>query len=273
MEPTLVGEGSTNQTRQKADSAPGIIAMPSRGMIAADGLLRTTPAGNAERRSGLTAWIAAAALVVTLGAGWSVLPLSDWLDAFRGWIVGLGIAGILIFVATYAIGAVVLAPELVLTIVAGYAYGGWGLPIVLVAATIGACLAFLVARHLARDKVRQLLEHRRAFVAIDTAVAEDGWKIVLLLRLSPLIPFNLQNYLLGVTFFGILPGGALYTFVGAAGYAIEDHGGTKWAVLASGLLAAVMVVFLITRKARAKLQQAGLDGTRERPPIGSRVPN
>jgi uncharacterized membrane protein YdjX (TVP38/TMEM64 family) len=218
-------------------------------------------------------WIAALALVMALGVGWYLLPLSDGLERFRNWIIGLGSAGILIFVMTYAVGALVLAPEAVLTIVAGYAYGFWGLPIVLVAATIGASLAFLITRHLGRDKLRWLFEDRRKYAAIDTAIGEDGWKIVILLRLSPLIPFNLQNYLLGLTripfpryvaatFFGIIPGTAFYTYLGVVGNAIGDHGGARWAFLGIGFLAASTVINLVTRKARAILRHAGLDSGR-----------
>jgi uncharacterized membrane protein YdjX (TVP38/TMEM64 family) len=223
--------------------------------------------------SGFLVWIGTAALVVVAAVGWYLLPVSGGLDGFRNWVVGLGTAGILIFVTTYAVGAVVLAPEAVLTIVAGYAYGFWGLPIVLVAATIGASLAFLIARHLARDRVRRLLEDRREFGAIDTAIAEEGWKIVVLLRLSPMIPFNLQNYLLGLTgtpfphyvaatFFGIIPGTVFYTYLGAAGYAIGEHHGARWAFLGIGFLAVATVITLVTRKARAKLREAGLDSAR-----------
>ena len=233
-------------------------------------------------RTGLLAWIGAGALLAAIGVGWYVLPISDWLTALRGWIVGLGFAGIVIFAAIYVVGAVVLAPEAVLTIAAGFAYGFWGLPIVVVAATIGASLAFLIARYLARDKVRQLLESRRNIAAIDKAVAEDGWKIVALLRLSPLIPFNLQNYLFGdhrhpvpALCSGDVCGnhprdGAVHLsrrLGNAAG-----GGPAKWAFLGVGLLATVIVVVLVARKARAKLREAGVDNATPRCRLGMREP-
>jgi len=223
-----------------------------------------------EYRTGFLAWIGAGALLVAVGTAWYLLPASDWLNALRDWIVGLGFAGIVIFGAIYVIGAVVLAPEAVLTIAAGFAWGLWGLPIVLVAATIGASIAFLIARYTARDKVRQLLETRRNLAAIDKAVAEDGLKIIALLRLNPLIPFNLQNYLFGVTaipfphflaatFVGIIPGTAVYTYLGALGNAAGDGGPVKWAFFGAGLLATVIVLILVSRKARAKLRETGVD--------------
>ena len=78
-------------------------------------------------------------------------------------------------------------------------YGVWGAATTVVRARIGASVALLIARYVARAGVHPLLERRRIFSAIDDAVAEEGWKIVALLRLSPSVPFNLQSYLLGVT--------------------------------------------------------------------------
>jgi uncharacterized membrane protein YdjX (TVP38/TMEM64 family) len=224
-----------------------------------------------EYRTGLLTWLGAGALAGGIGIGWYLLPVSDWLGALREWTLGHGFTGVLIFAVIYVVGAIVLAPEALLTVAAGFAYGFWGLPLVVVAATIGASLAFLIARYVARDKVRRLLETRRNIAAVDKAIAQDGWKIVVLLRLSPLIPFNLQNYLFGVTdipfrdfvaatFFGIIPGAALYIYLGALGNAADGGGPAKWTLFGAGLLATIAAVILVTRKARAKLREAGVDG-------------
>jgi uncharacterized membrane protein YdjX (TVP38/TMEM64 family) len=223
-----------------------------------------------EHRAAIAALIWAALLLAALGIGWYLAPVRDWADMARGWFVGLGFDGIVLFAAIYVVGTVVLAPGAVMTICAGFAYGFWGLPIVLVAATIGASLAFLIARYAARDRVRRLLERRRKIAAIDQAIAEDGWKIAALLRLSPLIPFNLQNYLFGVTaipfrhfvaatFVGIVPGVALITYLGALGRIAGEGGPASWAVLGGGLAATAVAVILIARKARTKLHEAGVD--------------
>jgi len=212
--------------------------------------------------------IGAGVLLVAVGVGWYLLP-GEWLAALRGWISGLGFTGIVIFAAIYVLGAVVLAPEALLTIAAGFAFGLWAVPIVLVAATIGASLAFLLAGYVARERILQLLENQHRIVAIDRAIAEDGWKVVGLLRLSRLIPFNLQNYLFGVTairfshfvaatFVGIIPATALYTYLGALGSAAGGDP-IRWMFFGAGSLATIVVVLLVTRKARAKLRQAGLD--------------
>jgi uncharacterized membrane protein YdjX (TVP38/TMEM64 family) len=224
---------------------------------------------NAARRPRWLPWLGAALLLAAIVVLWSMLPLGAWLEALRGWIVGLGLRGILVFALIYILGAVVLAPEALLTILAGFAYGFWGLPIVLVAATIGAAAAFLIARYLARDRVRAAMARRRNLAALDKAVAEDGWKIVGLLRLSPLVPFNLQNYLFGATgipflhfvaatFFGIIPGTALYTYFGVLGGAAGAAGPVKWVFFAIGLAATIGVAVLIARKAKEKLREAGI---------------
>jgi uncharacterized membrane protein YdjX (TVP38/TMEM64 family) len=148
---------------------------------------------------------------------------------------------------------------------------GWGVPLVLVSATIGATLAFLVARYLARDKVAEMAKRHPKLKAVDKAVSAQGWKVVVLLRLSPLIPFNLQNYFYGVTaikfwhyvsatLVGMVPGTLMYVYLGVAGKAVLGLGGNSagggsltWGLLVVGLVVMVVVTVLVTRTAKAKL--------------------
>jgi uncharacterized membrane protein YdjX (TVP38/TMEM64 family) len=215
--------------------------------------------------------VAAGALLLSVGLGWYLLPVAAWLGALRDVVVDLGWIGVAVFAAVYVGAVVLLAPGSLLTIAAGFAYGFWGIPIALVAATAGAAIAFIVARHLARDSVRRAIETRRDIAALDRAIAAEGWKIVLLLRLSPLVPFNLQNYLFGITavpfrsyvaatFVGMAPATSVFVLVGALGGAALDSGPGKWALLGGGLLATVAAVVLVTRKARALLREAGVNG-------------
>jgi uncharacterized membrane protein YdjX (TVP38/TMEM64 family) len=208
--------------------------------------------------------------LLAIGVGWYLLPVGIWLGALRGRIVDLGWFGVTVFAAVYIGAVVLLAPGSLLTIAAGFAFGFWGLPIALAAATAGASLAFLVARYLARDSVRRTIASRRNIAAIDRAIAAEGWKIVLLLRLSPLVPFNLQNYLFGLTavpfgsyvaatFVGIAPATSVFVAVGALGEAALDPGSGKWALLGGGLLATVAAIVLVTRKAHALLREAGVE--------------
>jgi uncharacterized membrane protein YdjX (TVP38/TMEM64 family) len=220
-------------------------------------------------RRSMLIFAAVAVLLVLLAVGWRLLPVAAWLLSLRDWIGGLGLWGVALFALVYVVGAVVLAPAGLLSILAGFAYGFWALPLVVVAATIGAALAFLIARYAARDWVRQWLRGRRNLTAIDRAVAEDGWKIVMLLRLSPAVPFNLQNYAFGVTavpfgqyvaatFVGIIPGAALFTYIGVLGGESAEAGPVRWLLFAAGLAATAAAGVLVARKARAKLAEAGI---------------
>lgn len=230
-----------------------------------------------DSKSSKGKWIALGVIVIALFASWFLLPVKEWLETFNEWIKGLGVWGGVIYAAIYIIATVVLAPASLLTIVGGLAFGiGIGFPLAAVSATIGATLAFLVARYLLRDKVAKMVESRPKFKAVDKAVSEDGWKVVMLLRLSPLVPFNLQNYFYGITdikfwhyvpatLIGILPGTLLYVYLGAAGKAAlggEDGGGSsglKWGFFAVGLIATIVVAVIVTRKAKAKLNELGVD--------------
>jgi uncharacterized membrane protein YdjX (TVP38/TMEM64 family) len=218
--------------------------------------------------------IAAAVIVVAIFAAWFLLPIKEWLQSFSEWITSLGLWGAVVFAVAYVIAIVILAPAALFTIAAGLVFGlGWGFPVVMVGATVGASLAFLVARYLVRDRVRHMVEARPKFKAVDAAVTEEGWKIVMLLRLSPLVPFNIQNYFFGLTnidfwhyvlatFVGIIPGVVLYLYIGALGDALAGGAGqwgtAQWIFFAIGLVATVVVALLVARKAKAKLKEAGL---------------
>ena len=196
-------------------------------------------------------------------------PVGDWVASFQRWILGLGPWGVAVFALLFVATTLVLAPDWPLSIAAGFVYGFWALPIVLVAATGAATLSFLAARYVLRERVRALLVGRPRLLAIDRAVAEEGWKIVALLRLSPAVPFNLQNYLFGATAvplshyvaataIGIVPGSLLYVYLGVLGRAARHGGGAsiEWLLAGIGLLATLAAAILVARKAKAKLDEA-----------------
>lgn len=208
-------------------------------------------------------------LAALLALSW-LFPVQAWVQGFAGWIGGLGAWGVLIYGAAYAGALVVLLPAAPFTIGAGLIYGLWGFPLALGSATLGASLAFLVSRHLVRGRVARLIADRPGLRAIDRAVAEEGWRVVALLRLSPLVPFNLQNYACGAssigfwpyvaaTGAGIAPGCLLYVYLGVAGRAGSGGGALRWALVALGLLATVAVTLLVGRRARAVLARKGVD--------------
>lgn len=209
-------------------------------------------------------------LAVTLA--WFVLPVKDWVQSLNDWVRGLGPSGVVLFALVYIVVVIVLAPAEVMSIAAGLIFGAWGFPIVVVSAIIGATLAFLVARYLLREKVKAFARRRPRLEAVDKAVEDGSWKIVVLLRLNPLVPFGLQNYFFGATnikllpyaittFFGIMPGSAMFVYIGGLGRAATDadSGGiAKFVFLAAGLAATAILIFIVGRKAKAKLKQIGV---------------
>lgn len=213
---------------------------------------------------------AALALLVLLGRA-----AGDNVPVFAAWVDGLGFWGPAVFIAGYSVAVVAFVPASLLTLAAGAIFGlGAGTVYVFAAATVGSCLAFLVSRYLARGWVERRVEGNPRFEAIDRAVGEQGRKIVFLLRLSPVFPFNLLNYALGLTrvrfadyaiaSVGMLPGTLLYVYSGkVAGDVAAVAGGAKlergtWdnVLLAVGLVATVVVTAFVTRIARRALADA-----------------
>lgn len=200
--------------------------------------------------------------------------LGGYLPAFAQWIEGLGFWGPVLFIVGYAAATVAFVPGSVLTLAAGAIFGlGSGMVYVFAAATLGSALAFLVARYIARQAIERRLEGNERFTAIDRAVGREGFKIVVLLRLSPVFPFNLLNYALGLTgvrfrdyvlaSIGMLPGTLLYVYYGkVAGDVARLAGGAQvrgaayYGVLALGLAATVLVTAVVTRTARRALREA-----------------
>ena len=181
-----------------------------------------------------------------------------------------GCAGSAAFIGLYVIITVVMGPAAALTLIAGLVYGVWGFPLVVGAATLAATTAFLIGRYLARDRVAKMAENNDKLRALDKAVSEEGWKVVGLMRLSPVFPFGLQNYLFSVTdipllpfvlatAIGIMPGTALYVYIGSLGQSGGDGGVLQWVLLGAGLIATFAVVWLITKKAREALEQMNLE--------------
>ena len=128
------------------------------------------------------------------------IPLETAVKALQSWVSGLGVWGPLIYAGIYAVAATLLVPGSALTLASGAIFGLlWGTISVSIGATTGAALSFLIGRYLARDRVTAWVAHNPKFDAIDKAIGEGGWKIVALLRLSPAVPFTLQNYLYGLT--------------------------------------------------------------------------
>jgi uncharacterized membrane protein YdjX (TVP38/TMEM64 family) len=210
-------------------------------------------------------WAAFGGLLLLLCLGWFFLPLQQWIDGLQSWLLARGIWGVVICVLTLVVVTFFPAPDWPLPIAAGYVYGVWAFPMVYISIAFASGLAFLAARHLFRDKVRAFLDRRQKYRAFDRAVASDGWQIVMLLRLSPVVPFNLQNYALGVTaipfpqylgatLIGIIPGIAIYVYFGIFGKGLGNGPSfLDWLLFGAGILATATLAVIVTRKTKAKL--------------------
>ncbi len=208
----------------------------------------------------------------------ALLALGRWaggyIPVFQQWVEGLGAFGPIAFILGYAVAVIAFVPGSALTLAAGTIFGvAKGTALVFVAALLGSTGAFLVARHGARAAIEKRIAGDARFAAIDRAIGTQGRKIVFLLRLSPIFPFNLLNYGLGLTRVrlldyviagvGMLPGSLLYVYLGsAAGEALAAAGGARvrtteeWALFGVGLLATLVVTLYVTRIARRALRDA-----------------
>jgi uncharacterized membrane protein YdjX (TVP38/TMEM64 family) len=184
------------------------------------------------------------------------------------WISGLGPLGPIMFIGLYIVACVLLLPGAILTLGAGAIFGFvQGAVAASVGATLGATCAFLIGRYLARDWVARRVAGNPRFAAMDEAVAREGWKIVLLTRLSPVFPFNVLNYAFGLTrvglrdyflasWLGMIPGMFMYVYLGSLaglGAGNRQRGLGEWSLYGLGLVATVAVTVFITRLAREAL--------------------
>ena len=205
---------------------------------------------------------------------WWFLPVRAWAVALAEQIRGAGPKGVLLFIAVYVAAEVALVPGSLLTMAAGFAYGPVrGLLVASPASVLAATTAFLLGRTVLRDWIRRQIARSPKARAIDRAVARNSFKLIVLLRLSPVIPFNMLNYALGLSdaslgryvaasFIGMLPGTWLYVYLGslattAAGLGEASRGGghERLVLTIIGLAATVLVIVFVTRAARRALEQ------------------
>jgi uncharacterized membrane protein YdjX (TVP38/TMEM64 family) len=214
-------------------------------------------------------------LGAAIGAGLLFLPVKDVLVRFLEWVQELGAWGPAVLAAAYIPAAVLFIPGSLLTLGAGFAFGVWRATVaVSLGSTLGAATAFLVGRTLARGWMEEKVARHPKFRAIDQAVAEQGFKIVLLTRLSPAFPFTFLNYAYGLTkvrfrdyvlasWIGMLPGTVMYVYLGSAVQNLadlavrkEERGLGEKVLFFVGLAATVVVTVLVTRLARRALAKA-----------------
>ena len=195
------------------------------------------------------------------------------------WVDDLGAIAPIAFILIYIIATVAFLPGSVLTLGSGVLFGVvQGSLYVFVGATIGATLAFLVGRYLARGWISKKIAGNQKFSAIDQAVGQEGFKIVALTRLSPVFPFNLLNYGMGVTgvslkdyvlaSIGMIPGTIMYVYIGSLAGSIATIGGetqpdanpiAQWGIRIVGFAATVAVTLYVTKIAKKALNES-IDG-------------
>lgn len=213
------------------------------------------------------------AVICVLGAlflAFRLLPVAAWLTSFQAWVRHLGPIGYVVYALVYAVCVTALVPASLLTFGAGAIFGFiGGTIVVVVGATLGAMLAFFLARTVLRRKVEQMIERRPKLAAVDRAVAKEGTKLMLLCRLSGFPPFVFANYAFGLTgvgalsyflttFFGIIPGSFAYTYAGHAGAAVATGSGNRVALIltAAGI---VLVSVYVARIATRAIRRAGVN--------------
>ena len=209
------------------------------------------------------------ALVITLlmyfDVHEDVLRFIDWLDA-------LGIWGPLLFIVVIMLVVVLLLPGVMFTTGAGFVFGVVeGTVCVVVGTTLGATLAFLIARYLFGERASQFVLRHARLRLVSEEFTPQGWKIVLLTRLVPFFPFKLSNYFFGLTqfslrgfmggtFVGIIPLSLHNAWLGSIAAGITVPGGHiaartpfEWVLYSGGFLAIIGLVVYLNSLARRAL--------------------
>lgn len=152
----------------------------------------------------------------------------DSLSSLRGWIDGFGVVAPVVFIVIYVVATVAFLPATPLTLLSGLVFGVvWGTLWAVIGATLGATLAFMIGRYAARGLVESWTAGNERVRKLDEGVEKHGWRMLVITRLVPLFPFNLQNYAYGLTRIGvgtyvfltgicIVPGVIVYTFAGGS---------------------------------------------------------
>jgi uncharacterized membrane protein YdjX (TVP38/TMEM64 family) len=209
--------------------------------------------------------IALAVVLVALMVVARVFNLGDRLGDLREWIQSLGALGPFVYVFIYTAAVVLALPGSVITILAGVLFGSViGIVTVSFGSTLGATLAFLISRHVAREAVAERFSNNEKFHRLDQMTQDHGSIIVAITRLVPLFPFNLLNYGFGLTHIPLrtyvfwswicmFPGTVLFV-VGADAVTKAVSGGQMPWALISVFVMTVVILTLLVKHARSRLK-------------------
>ncbi|CAI5487857.1 unnamed protein product [Closterium sp. Naga37s-1] len=230
-------------------SQPADVAIEKAGVVEADVAASLESDADGEvvsKEAAIGGTLAAGALIVSVVASLALLgyyfrdDISSAIDYFTTYIEGAGSGGYVTFVLGYSLLEVLAVPAIPLTLSAGVLFGpAMGTFLCSLSGTISATIAFLIARYVARDRIQDMVRGNKKYEAIDRAVGNNSFRIVTLLRLSPLMPFSLGNYFYGLTsvkllpyilgtWIGMLPGTWAYVSAGSFGRSLlEAESGTS----------------------------------------------
>jgi len=192
---------------------------------------------------------------------------ADWSDALTTALQSHALwISLLIFLAAAVVGTLLMVPAWIFPVAAGAAFGwAWGAAIAVVAGAAAAQAAYFLSRHAIRGRVERRAKRVKAFKAVDKAMKKAPFKVVALMRLSPVLPSGLKSYLMGLTCvrplpyatasaLGTLPGTLLKAWIGDEGReALSGGSAAHWAVFGVGIVATVLIMLVIGRYARREL--------------------
>ena len=234
-------------------------------------MIHQTPPAPRRALPGRHVWLWPLLLVAIAAAIWA-LPWRDWVEPMRIWVEGHGAVGWLAFLALYVLVVALPLPAAVMSVAGGLAFGWWGVPLALAGSVLGALGPFWATRRWLRGPVMRRIGTPRV-VAADTVVRKHAFLFVTLLRITPLLPFTVQNYLLGLTsvrlwpylwatLAGLAPSTVALVWLGTIGgleAAGADHG--RLVLSIGGLVGFAVLIAWMTREATRLLRRAGFDRT------------
>ena len=202
------------------------------------------------------------------------LPFQEYALALLGEIESWGSWAPVVCVVVYVVWVLLLLPGSVMTVASGVLFGSWGIAVAAAGGLCASSAAFLIARHLGYARVSAWASRHEKARLLNDAMKSSGWGVVFLARLSPVVPYNITNYLFGVTkvsfgtYFtatlaGMLPGTALYAYAGSLGHKIisgeQVVGPIHYIAVGIGIGATVLLAVSLQRK----IQQAAESARRE----------
>ncbi len=274
--------------RRKTTLLPTTDGRVKRGIMADQGVMEATQRDLFSLLRRPSTWLRLTSVLViglSLFLLNSSLPTASIWDAIEIGIDHSGNWGPILFGILYVLAVVFMLPGSGLTIASGVLFGTLlGTIIASIASTIGAAITFLIARTLGRQRLARFIQTDPRLFAIDQAIRDRGVRIVALLRLSPVVPFNLQNYLYGFTaipfvqciltsWITMIPGTLLFVWLGELGRASiqattsTPNGKTplEWGLLIIGLLATFAVTFFLSRIAKKAISEIHIQEIADKP--------